>query len=141
MIYYEQGHHSIIRLDGRRHVGKNIQLWNGNSRGRWEGNTLIVDVTNLNGKRGIWPFGIEVSAPFTSPADSGRALHVCRFRDDSVPSDDERSEPVFAAVDHLHESLCQGAEGPSAVRYTCHEGNRTTHFITTGNQKGAKGRK
>ena len=37
-----------IPLDGRPHVGQNIRQWNGNSRGRWEDNTLVVETTNYN---------------------------------------------------------------------------------------------
>jgi len=40
----------IVHLDGKPHLPNSIKLWNADSRGRWEGNTLIVDVTNNNGK-------------------------------------------------------------------------------------------
>ena len=46
----------IIPLDGRPHVGQDIRLWRGDSRGRWEGDTLVVDTTNFSDKviiRGI----------------------------------------------------------------------------------------
>jgi hypothetical protein len=39
----------IIKLDGSAHVGKDIVLWQGDSRGRFDGNTLVVETTNQNG--------------------------------------------------------------------------------------------
>ena len=54
VIQYEMIHEArIIPLDGRPHVGDGVRQWNGDSRGRWEGNTLVVEVTNYNDKGAI----------------------------------------------------------------------------------------
>src|SRR6185436_18777176 len=38
----------IIPLDGRPHLPPSVRQWNGDSRGRWEGKTLVVDTTNFS---------------------------------------------------------------------------------------------
>ena len=48
VILYESNHsYRVIPLDGP-HPPAQVKLWMGDSRGRWEGNTLVVDVTNFN---------------------------------------------------------------------------------------------
>ena len=49
VILYESNHaYRVVPLDGRPQVGEGLKLWMGSSRGRWEGNTLVIDVTNFN---------------------------------------------------------------------------------------------
>jgi hypothetical protein len=53
-IFYDvgqgQGWQRNIVMNGSRHLPPNIRQWYGDSRGHWEGNTLVVDVTNFSAK-------------------------------------------------------------------------------------------
>ena len=54
VIVFEMIHETrIIPIDGRPRLGENIRQWNGEPRGRWEGNTLVVESTNYNSKGSI----------------------------------------------------------------------------------------
>jgi hypothetical protein len=54
VIAFEMIHETrIIPIDGRPKLGAAIQQWNGEPRGRWEGNTLVVESTNYNDKGSI----------------------------------------------------------------------------------------
>jgi hypothetical protein len=82
---HEGGHvYQIIPLDGRPHVGSKIKLWMGDSRGHWEGNTLVVDVTSNNAKGRL-----SRSADFSSD----KVHYVIRIT--FLDADNARYEAVF----------------------------------------------
>jgi hypothetical protein len=60
----------IIPLDGRPHLGKNLHQWLGDSRGRWDGKTLVVETTNFRTDedvifRGADPATYHITERFT----------------------------------------------------------------------------
>ena len=65
VVIFNLAHHTyrVIPVDGSPHIPENVKLWLGDSRGRWEGNTLVVDVTNHNDQ--TW---FDVMASFHSDA-------------------------------------------------------------------------
>jgi hypothetical protein len=72
VITYEIVHETrIIPLDGRPHVSQAIRSYMGDPRGRWEGNTLVVETTNFNSAsayRGANPESLRVVERFTRVA-------------------------------------------------------------------------
>jgi hypothetical protein len=106
----------IIPLDGRPHVGQNIRQWLGDSRGRWEGNTLVVETTNFNniGDRNIAAFGTSETARVVERFTRVDADTV----DYQVTVDDPATytKPWTAAIPMMK------LEG-TLFEYACHEGN------------------
>jgi hypothetical protein len=80
----------IVHLDGKPHLPKNIKLWMADSRGHWEGNTLVVDVTNNNGKALFGRTGefaseqVHVQERYVFSPDNQRFNYVAVFSDPEV---------------------------------------------------------
>ena len=71
-IVYEMIHETrVIPLDGRPHVGRAIRSYMGDARGRWEGDTLVVETTNFKDQ-------IAYRNANRDDAEAGRALHADR---------------------------------------------------------------
>ena len=60
-IEHERTAWRLIPLDGRAHLPDTIRLWQGDSVGHWDGDTLVVDTTNLNGKAWLNEAGEVIS--------------------------------------------------------------------------------
>ena len=122
VILYEMMREArVIPLDGRPHLAYDIRLWHGDSRGRWEGATLVVETTNVSPK-----------AHFRGSAEG---LHLVeRFTridadtlDHQVTIDDPLTfSQAWTASIPLKQSQSQMYE------YACHEGNYGMEGILSG---------
>lgn len=63
----------VIPLDGRAHAPAEVRSWDGDSRGHWDGNTLVVDTTNFNGKGWI---ATSAATERIKGIPQSQALHV-----------------------------------------------------------------
>jgi hypothetical protein len=50
VVLFERMSWRQIAIGGRSHLPDNVRLWQGDSIGRWEGDTLVVETKNMNGK-------------------------------------------------------------------------------------------
>jgi len=144
-IVYEWNHMTrIIPLDGRPHLDPRIRVPMGDSRGRWEGNTLVVDVTNFNDDTWVLGHGGIGEGQPAETATSGHGivhspdLHVV-----------ERYTPVDGNIIHYEariedpkaftrpftvsfEAFVRARPDHQLFEYACHEGNRDGILMATG---------
>jgi hypothetical protein len=113
--------HRIIPLDGRPHLGQGIRLLNGDSRGRWEGDTLVVETTNFTNR-----------APFQGAREN---LHLVeRFRrvgPDTIDYQFTVTDPTTWTRSWTGVLPLGRIDGP-IYEYACHEGNLGMEGILAG---------
>jgi hypothetical protein len=134
VITYEMIHESrVIPLDGRPHVDPGIRLWNGDPRGHWEGETLVVETTNFNGKGQISTSAAGGRMRGIPQSDTARIVE--RFtRTDAktilyeVSIDDPK---VYTRPWKLEIPLVRDADYV-IYEYACHEGNYAVANILRG---------
>jgi hypothetical protein len=101
----------VIPLDGRPHLPSNIRRWHGDSRGRWEGNTLVVETTNFSDKTNYRGAGanLRLIERFTRVAADG-LLYRVTVEDPTTWTQPWTAEVPMVTSEGLYE-------------YACHEGN------------------
>lgn len=124
VILHEMMHDArIIPLDDRPHLDPTLRQWLGDSRGRWEGNTLVVDTTNFTDK--------------TSYRGSTENLHLIE-RFTRVESDTLIWEVTVEDMTTWTQTwafsmpLTIRAEQNVVYEYACHEGNLSMEAILKG---------
>jgi hypothetical protein len=111
----------IIPIDGRSHLPATVRQWFGDSIGRWEGDTLVVDTTNFTGK--------------TNVSGSDENLHVIeRFTqtgENTILYEFTVDDPTAFTRVWKGEVPMTRAPGP-IYEYACHEGNYSMESILKG---------
>jgi hypothetical protein len=112
----------IIPLDGRPHLDPGMRQLAGDSRGHWEGETLVVDSTNFTDKTNFR------GPPATARQDiySSPDLHVIerftRINEDTIAYRFTVEDPTIWTRPWSGELLMSKTKGP-IFEYACHEGN------------------
>ena len=114
----------VIPLDGRPHMSAAIRSWDGDSRGRWEGDTLVVDTTNFNGKG--WA-ATNAASGWLRGVPQSQAAHtverLTRVSEDTIEYEAIIEDPnVFTRSWKLAFPLNRD-ERYRIFEYACHEGN------------------
>jgi len=121
----------IIPLDGRPHLPQSVRLWEGDSRGRWDGNALVVDTTNFSPKNNFM--------------GSAENLHLVerftRVAPDEIDYEITIDDPTtwtkpWTAMIRLRQTR------DKIYEFACHEGNRPMEGILGGaraEEKAAEG--
>jgi hypothetical protein len=113
-IRYEMVHETrVIPLDGSPHLAPEIDFWMGDARGSWEGDTLVVETTNIReaaAYRGASE-NLKIVERFT-PIDEDTLSWEVRFED-----------PATWAAPWAFEMPLERSADAAPFEYACHEGN------------------
>ena len=118
----------IIPMDGRDHVDGGIRQWLGDSRGRWEGDTLVVETTNLPhvDQRGVAVFGTS---------EQGRVIErFTRIDENTMDYRVTVDDPATFTAEWTASIPMRRIEGP-IFEYACHEGNYGLTNILAGHRR------
>ena len=120
----------IIPLDDRPHVDPRIRQWMGDARGRWEGETLVVETTHFTEKAWITP---NQNAGRMHGVPVGRSLKLVerftRVAEDALDWQVRVEDPEVYTEPWTLELPLERDMSYTLYEYACHEGNRAVSNI------------
>ncbi len=118
----------VIPLDGRPHLSSGVRQWLGDSRGRWEGDTLVVDTTNFTEKASF-------SGALSGRGGGGETFHLVerftRLDADTLLYEFTVEDPTWWTRAWTVALPMKRTDGP-LFEYACHEGNYGMEGILRG---------
>jgi hypothetical protein len=141
VILYEMIHEArIIPVDGRPHSPATVRQWNGDSRGRWDGNTLVVETTNFNGKGWISTSaaggrikGIPQSSALKTTERFTRTDRDTILYEVTIEDPEVYTKPWKVQIPLSRET------NYTLYEYACHEGNEAVENILRGGRTAEQG--
>ena len=126
----------IIPMDGRPHAPSDMRRWSGDSRGRWDGNVLVVDTTNFTDKTPTFQLPTAfANLSGSGGVGSGKSLHLTEWftpvgegrllYEYTVDDPSTFTRPFTVAIP------MRASEGP-IFEYACHEGNHAVPNVLKG---------
>ena len=131
VIYTEMVHTPrMVPLDGRPALDADIRLWSGDSRGRWEGDTLVIETANFNDQRQWIPLG-AAGAGMGTTADMTLVERIRRVDGDTLEYTFTVTDPETWSSPWTASIPMQRTDAP-LFEYACHEGNYSMVGILAG---------
>ncbi len=120
----------IVPLDGRPHVSPGITMWLGDSRGRFEGDTLVVETKNFTDRTGV---GVNGGGQRHSEALT-ITERFTRVADDVIDYKITIDDPETWTAPWTMQMPLRRDDGYGMFEYACHEGNLAMFNILSGHR-------
>jgi hypothetical protein len=131
----------VVPLGKMPTLDNEVKQWHGSSRGRWEGNTLVVETTNFNGQTSMTDVPTRGS-PRDPTASSTELKLVERFErtaDDRITYTVKITDPVTQTSSWTARLPWKRDDSYTLYEYACHEDNDAVrNFITSSRAKRAQ---
>jgi hypothetical protein len=123
----------IIPIDGRPHLPALLKQWNGDPRGHWDGNTLVVESTNFNGRGMIMNSAVQGPARGVPETVDARIVErFTRVDDKTINYEVTINDPKAARAPWTLAMPMTRDDSYRMYEYSCHEGNRNFMEIALG---------